>query len=254
MILKCDAKQLEWRTYLELSRDAVGIQEVLANVDTHSDNQKRFNLPSRLIAKVFLFRWIYRGPAYSYSVDPDFSGVSDSKDFWQGVIDRANSKYQVLYDFQNQVIHRAKQGQVIRVEPTGRTYKFSPKTTKRGELYYSEPDITNYINQGFAADVMSVVRKLIITRCHNANVDFGSRTQLINTVHDDIQLDVDNDTELLYNVCITLENAFKELHEEFYQLFNYELMVPFEGEVFFGPNARDLTKFHKKEGIAQYAA
>ena len=56
MLISCDAKQLEWRCILELSKDAVGIKEVLEGQDTHALNQEAFKLPSRLIAKIFLFR------------------------------------------------------------------------------------------------------------------------------------------------------------------------------------------------------
>ena len=56
MLVGVDAKALEWKVLLELSRDAVGIQEVLNNQDAHSLNQVAFDLPSRLIAKIYLFR------------------------------------------------------------------------------------------------------------------------------------------------------------------------------------------------------
>lgn len=61
-ICNVDAKSLEWTTYLFLSQDKVGIEEWHAVVadpstnDMHTANQLKFNLPSRLIAKVFLFR------------------------------------------------------------------------------------------------------------------------------------------------------------------------------------------------------
>lgn len=56
MLVKVDAKALEWRVAVELSGDKVGLQEILDGVDNHADNQKRFGLPSRLIAKTYLFR------------------------------------------------------------------------------------------------------------------------------------------------------------------------------------------------------
>ena len=56
MLLQCDASQLEWRTALELSGDEVGLAEVFSNEDAHAKNQLAFDLPSRLIAKIFLFR------------------------------------------------------------------------------------------------------------------------------------------------------------------------------------------------------
>ena len=52
-ILNVDLANLEWRTIVELSGDKVALEEILGGLDFHTDNQKRFNLPSRLIAKVF---------------------------------------------------------------------------------------------------------------------------------------------------------------------------------------------------------
>lgn len=58
LLVKCDAKQLqlEWRVAVALSEDKVGIQEILNKEDIHGNNQKAFVLPSRLIAKKYLFR------------------------------------------------------------------------------------------------------------------------------------------------------------------------------------------------------
>jgi len=56
MYVVVDAMQLEWRLAVEFSQDPVGIQEILDGGDLHSDNQQKFGLPSRLIAKIFLFR------------------------------------------------------------------------------------------------------------------------------------------------------------------------------------------------------
>ena len=68
MLLACDASQLEWRTALELSKDWVGINEIILGEDTHSKNQEAFNLPFRLIAKIFLFRTIFRGSGWSLTI------------------------------------------------------------------------------------------------------------------------------------------------------------------------------------------
>jgi hypothetical protein len=51
------------------------------------------DLPSRLIAKTFVFRLIYGGSAFSYANDPEFTGVSSDPDFWQSVIDEFYTKY-----------------------------------------------------------------------------------------------------------------------------------------------------------------
>lgn len=62
MIIQCDAKSLEWISYLYISQDPVGIEEWNAFLkdpklrDIHLTNQQDLKLPSRLIAKIFLFR------------------------------------------------------------------------------------------------------------------------------------------------------------------------------------------------------
>ena len=59
MLIQADAKALEWWTAVWLSQDAVGIKEIQEGLDLHTENQKAFGLPSRLIAKKYLFRTIY---------------------------------------------------------------------------------------------------------------------------------------------------------------------------------------------------
>ena len=162
MLINVDVKALEWCCYLFLSQDKVGIDEwhaVLADPtknDIHRDNQTKFSLPSRLIAKIFLFRWIYRGSAYAYSKDPDFTGVSSSVDYWQSVIDSYYSKYYGIYKTHMQFIELAiRQGFIV--SPFGRVHEFKPKQTYKG-LVYNESDITNHPNQGLGADVVSMIR------------------------------------------------------------------------------------------------
>mgnify|MGYP001599047267 CR=1 FL=1 len=94
MLIKLDAKMLEWVCAVWLSQDKVGMQEIIAEEDVHANNAERFKLPTRLVAKTFLFRLIYGGGAYSYAHDPDFTDVSTSEKFWQRVIDESYDKYQ----------------------------------------------------------------------------------------------------------------------------------------------------------------
>ena len=137
MIVQVDAKSLEWCTYLYLSQDPVGIEEwhgVLNDPtknDIHRANEQAFKLPSRLIAKVFLFRWIYRGSAYAYSKDTDFMPVSRKVDFWQDVIDRYYSKYKVLHQTHLNYINTVKKTGKL-VSPLGRVYEFKQKM-QRGD-------------------------------------------------------------------------------------------------------------------------
>lgn len=78
MIIQADAKGLETYCVAYLSQDQVLMKELIEGLDVHGSNQEAFGLPSRLIAKVFVFRLIYGGSAYSYAHDPDFMGVTVS--------------------------------------------------------------------------------------------------------------------------------------------------------------------------------
>lgn len=78
-LLSCDAAGLEFRVVTELSNDPVALAEILNKEDIHSNNQTAFSLPSRLIAKIYLFRTIFnRGNGYAFTVDADFMHVSTS--------------------------------------------------------------------------------------------------------------------------------------------------------------------------------
>jgi hypothetical protein len=56
MIVAGDVKALEVVTAAYLSQDDVLCKEIRDKVDIHEENRRRFNLPSRLIAKTFKFR------------------------------------------------------------------------------------------------------------------------------------------------------------------------------------------------------
>jgi len=241
MIVNVDAKSLEWCTYLYLAQDKVGIDEWHGVIndpsknDIHSANQAAFNLPSRLIAKVFLFRWIYRGSAYAYSKDPDFMPVSKSQDFWQDVIDKYYSKYKEIERTHKQYIKQATQTKKI-VSPFGREYAFSAKPNKRGEMVWNESDITNWPNQGCGADVMAVARVACYQRMKRA----GLRSKLISTVHDSIVADCpDNEVE---DVSVLFDKVFKDLPRLVTQAYGVEFNIPMLGEVSVGPNMLELTE------------
>jgi DNA polymerase I-like protein with 3'-5' exonuclease and polymerase domains len=55
-LVQADAVGLEIRVAAFLSQDPVLLTELRDGLDIHTDNQTRFDLPSRLIAKIFVFR------------------------------------------------------------------------------------------------------------------------------------------------------------------------------------------------------
>lgn len=241
MIINIDAKSLEWCTYLYLSQDKIGIQEwndVLLDPtkhDIHKSNQIDFNLPSRLIAKIFLFRWIYRGPAYAYAYDPDFSSINNSVDYWQSVIDRYYNKYKDIYKTHLSFIKEATTtGQLI--SPFGRVHKFYPKKKFDGSYLYSESDITNWINQGVGADVMAVVRAVAKQHMRTRKIT----GKLISTVHDSVVIDTpDNE---IYLIASLFDKIFRDLPILIEKLLGVSWNVPMRCEIKIGKNMLEMTE------------
>ena len=228
---------------MELSGDKVGLQEILDGVDSHADNQQRFGLPSRLIAKTYLFRLIYGGSAFSYANDANFTAVSTSEKFWQNVIDETYNKYRGLALWHKQLVQTVTRQGYVRT-PSGREYHYKPEK-KRGEMVWPRTTILNYPVQGFSADLMQIARISAWRRLRD-------KALFVSTVHDDLELDVVNDAQLCYNICIELENVFKDVNENVKKLYGYDMKVPLAGEVAFGHNLLEMTEFDRSKGPEQF--
>ena len=235
MIIQCDASQLEWRTALELSRDPVGIAEIIEGQDTHSLNQVAFDLPSRLIAKIYLFRTIFRGSGYAFSVDPQFSHVSNSPQFWDNVGEKFYGKYSTLDSWHKELADRVTKGLDL-VGPTGRAWTIPMGRSYRGELKIPWTTLTNYPVQGTGADVMMVARISFYRRLKSS----GIPALLISTIHDSIVVDVEEKYASL--IVTMMYEVFDDLIANIQRCFKYEWIVPLACEVKMGPNMKDQKK------------
>lgn len=239
-IVNADAKSLEWITYLFLSQDKNGITEWLDFVadpkknDIHTKNQKDLTLTSRLISKIFLFRCIYRGPAYAYANDPAFSSVSKSEKYWQKVIDSFFEKYSGLNAKHVQLIQEATTTGK-NTSPFGRTHEHVAKETRFGNKW-NISDITNHINQGCGADVMAVARIMLGGRW----MDSGLEGKLISTVHDSLVLDVPEKNVLAATEMV--HKVFTDLPKAISKAYGVEWNLPLLCEVGAGPNMKDLVE------------
>lgn len=119
MIVNVDASQLEWLCAVYWSQDPVGIDELLKEYDIHEDNQKRFKLPSRLVAKTLIFRIIYGGSGYSFTIDPEFSHLG-SEEWWDEKITAIYAKYKGLRAWHERLHERVVRDDGKLVLPTGR--------------------------------------------------------------------------------------------------------------------------------------
>lgn len=235
MIINVDAKALEWVCAAYLSGDKTAYEEIWGKVDQHTANQKRFGLPSRLIAKTFVFRLIYGGSAYSYAADPDFSDVSSSEKFWQGVIDEFYEKYQGISKWHSNLMSEATTTGKLRM-PTGRIYNFN-STVRRGDLEWPRTKILNYPVQGLGADLMCLARVSFARRFKAARIP----GVLISTIHDSIVVDVPK--EYTDRVCQLFIEVFNDIPMNFERTFGVPFTLPTSCEVSYGPNKFDLTEW-----------
>ncbi len=134
MLVNCDVKGLEIVVAAQLSGDVTLCKELLNGVDIHESNRDAFSLgvgkEGRLIAKVFQFRLLYGGSAYSYAHDPDFRGVSTSQTFWQEVIDKYYNKYSGIKKWHEGLLLEAQTTGRIEI-PSGRYYPITPDISRR---------------------------------------------------------------------------------------------------------------------------
>jgi DNA polymerase-1 len=221
-ILNADAKQLEWVAATFLSQDPVAIEEILAGADQHADNQARLNLPSRLIAKIFVFRLIFGGQAWSYAHDPDFAEVKGDQAFWQDVIDKFYNKYKGLGKWHKELMLEAiDKGRLVM--PTGRVYTFKQEN---GE--WPRTQILNYPVQGLGHDLMAIARVSLYKRMRKNKL----KSLLISTVHDSIVSDCPS--EEVEQMIQLHKEVFRDIPLNFKRLFGVEFNLPMRVELELG--------------------
>lgn len=234
-LLACDASQLEWRCAVELSHDETALKEIVNGEDTHALNQIAFVLPSRLIAKIYLFRTIFRGSGWAFANDNDFSHVSADPKYWDAV----NIKFYTKYDgLDNQ--HSVWKDNVLAglpiVGPLGREWLIPLKHEPGREFKIPWTLLSNYPVQGTGADVMCITRISAYRRIKAA----GIPCRFISTVHDSIVVDVP--TKHLQQVADIFYSVFDDLQMNIKKLFKYEWVTPLACECKFGPDMKNMTK------------
>jgi hypothetical protein len=269
MLLKVDAAQLEWRVKVFLAQDKVGMQEIeqmeAGLFDIHTDNQHRLlqlgeHEKGRVYAKNFIYQMIFqdvfgdqgiKAAGYGFASKADFMHVfpgtqKQRAEKWTEIAEAFFKKYAGIYDHSVGLIRTACTTGSITV-PSGRFWTFKPELSYNQDLDWPRTKILNYPVQGFSADLVQIARLWLWENHFKARVEFGD-CLLINTVHDDIEADVDNNPELVYNTCIAMEQAFRSIPEQFEKWYGSSINVPMAGEVKFGwnLNEKNMVKFKPK--------
>ncbi len=195
-------------------------------MDIHESNRQRFNLPERRIAKIFVFRLIYGGQAYSYAHDSDFNHVSKSVDYWQEVIDRFYDKYRGIKGWHESLVSTVLDtGQLVM--PTGRVFTWSRSDVAKRPWFHT-PKILNYPVQGTGADLVAIGRVAMWKRLRREKIEALFQS----TVHDSIDIDVKEE----YNIRVgeIMVESIQDIPKNFKRLFNKELPLPLNCEIIRG--------------------
>ena len=134
MLLNMDVKSLEVCVAADMAKDKVMIREITERQDMHKNNQDVLGLPSRLIAKVFIFRLLFGGSAYSYANDLDFAEVGYNEKQWQEVIDSFYNKYSGIASWHKRIIDEVMRTGKLLSPLNGRYFPFSPEKNYRENL------------------------------------------------------------------------------------------------------------------------
>jgi DNA polymerase-1 len=235
MLVAGDVKGLEVVCAAELSKDPVLWKEILDKEDIHGNNQKAFGLPSRLISKIFKFRLIYGGSAYSYANDPDFSSVGYSQKQWQRVIDDYYTKYKGIAEWHHGLVNRVRETGYIEI-PSGRIFRFEPKESWKG-LEWPLTTIKNYPVQGYGADLVMLARIELarLLRLHSP------KSLLVMTVHDSLVVDCPNSEIDLVARLIT--EAIDKVPSMVYNNWHHEFLLPLTCEISVGRSKAELVEY-----------
>ena len=184
-----------------------------------------------MIAKILNFRILYGGNEFSFANDPEFIPISKSKEYWKGVIDEYYKKYRGISKWHEELIREAvTTGKVV--SPTVREYIF---TKFEGKI--RDTQVKNYTVQGTGADIMALARVSFHNRMKKLNYN---NCLLVNTVHDSIVLDVDENTVDVQKIINTMHEVFDDLPMNFKKMFGVEFNTPMACEVQTGYNWEDM--------------
>lgn len=235
MLVAGDVKGLEVVCAAELSKDPVLWKEIVDKEDIHGNNQAAFNLPSRLISKIFKFRLIYGGSAYSYANDPDFGSVGFSQKQWQGVIDRYYEKYSGIRDWHNWLLGAAREHGFIEI-PSGRVFRFSLRESWKG-LEWPLTTIKNYPVQGYGADLVMLARIELARQIKES----GLEALLVMTVHD--SLVVDTPSKNVDKVARMISSSIDKVPSMVYNNWNHSFDLPLTSEISVGRSKAELEAY-----------
>lgn len=235
MIVNMDVKSLEVCVAADLANDPVMIKEIVERQDMHKNNQDAFGLPSRLIAKIFIFRLLFGGSAYSYASDPDFRDVSTSEKYWQEVIDAFYKKYSGIALWHKKIVNEVQTTGRLVSPINGRYFPFEPERRFNGELKWPITQIKNYLVQSTGADLVMLTRLQASKLLRESGLD----VKLISTVHDSVVASCKPDD--VNEVGRILLKSVTDIPTMVEKVWKYKLKVPMTAEIQYGKSKGEVV-------------
>ncbi len=193
-----------------------------------------------MLAKIFLFRTIFRGSGWSFANDPDFMHYSESSKVWDELNEKFFKKYKGLDAKHKEWADLVVNGQPL-IGPLGRSWSIPMRRNDRGELKIPWTTLSNYPVQGTGADVMLIARISFARRVKAAKIP----CKFISTVHDSII--VDTPTQYAQQLVNIAHQVFDDLQLNIKKIFQYEWVVPMTCEAKVGPNMKDKIKIGRND-------
>lgn len=235
-LVNADVKSLEVYTVADLAKDMVLKDELLIpGNDMHTNNQKDFGLPSRIVAKRFVFKLLYGASAFGYANDSDFTDVSTSEKYWQKIIDAFYSKYKATEVWHAKLLNIVRE-QGYYESPSGRRFFFEPEKKWNG-LKWPITTIKNYMVQGFGADLVMLARIEAWKQFKASNL-VG---RFVGTVHDSLVYDVP--AECVDATARLLFKAIEDTPKLCKETFGYEFSLPLTSEIQIGNTKGSMKEY-----------
>lgn len=248
-LVEIDYKQLEVFALAFLSGDKKLKEDLINGVDVHSENAaKLFNIPFRIflirlagndpttvkqrkLAKQMSFQLQYGAGAASMAATNNVT-VATAKRFINNYFDR----YPEVKLYHDKLIQEVKanrepsdkksaSGHPLGVSTirsiTGRLYTFYEEESPYG-ISFSPTAIKNFPVQGFAtADIVPMMLGELFDFIYKNELQHNIK--LVNTVHDSVLLDIQND-----NICHTYLPQIKEVMESAPQVLKHKFGIDFD--------------------------
>lgn len=252
LFVEMDFSQLEVCGLAEHTGDPVLIKELNDGVDIHRANAALWlhKEPSevtdkeRKLAKIMTFQLQYGAGAPKIAKSLGIK-VIEAFQF----IEAFYKKYVMVSEWHKSLlvtkVNTPINSDILLFDHCGRKYVIEAKKDKKGgDKYFSLPEMKNYPIQGFSTGgIVPVVTNMIMENL--VAMEVLDKIMPVNTIHDSLMFELHASyVQVLFRA---IENAFRDLPQRFYDLFDHELKVVYNYDIKIGQSWGDMDKYTRSD-------